>query len=103
MRATGIAEGQIPANPGAGLGHAGIGPQVDLLIFDAPLQTLDEDVVAPSPLVIHADFDLTGGQYLDEVGRGELAALIGVEYLGRAVFRQRLLDSFHAKISLPRD
>ena len=84
MRATGIVEGQIPANPGAGLRHAGVCPQVDLLIFDAPPQTLDEDVIAPSPLAIHADFDLTGGQYLDEVDRGELAALNPEN--GRSVF-----------------
>ena len=75
MRPSAVVEGQIPADPGACLGDAGIGPQVDLLIFDAPPQTLDEDVVTPSPLAIHADFDLTGGQHLDEVGRGKLAAL----------------------------
>jgi hypothetical protein len=51
----------------------------------------------------HADLDLVGCQHFDEVRRGELAALIGVEYLGRAVFRQRLLHSFYAKISLQRD
>jgi hypothetical protein len=60
MRATGIVDGQIPANPGAGLGHAGVCPQVDLLIFDAPPQTLDEDVVAPSPLAdMAAHYDTT--------------------------------------------
>lgn len=50
MGPSAVVEGQIPADPGAGLGDAGIGPQVDLLIFDAPPQTFDEDVVAPSPL-----------------------------------------------------
>jgi len=88
MGQSAVVEGEIPADPGACLGDAGIGPQVDLLIFDAPPQTLDEDVVAPSPLAIdyrqgiarqcperHADFDLSGGQHLDEVGRGKLTAL----------------------------
>ena len=50
MGPSAVVEGQIPSDPGACLGDAGIGPQVDLLIFDAPPQTLDEDVVAPSPL-----------------------------------------------------
>src|SRR5690606_10363674 len=53
----------------------GIGPQVDFLVFDSPPEALDEDVVTPGALAIHADLDLAGGQHLDEVGRGELAAL----------------------------
>lgn len=115
MRPAGVVECQIPADSGTGFGHAGIGPQIYLFVFDAPPETLDEDIVAPSPLAInyrqvmqsiterHADFDFTGGQHLDEVGRSELAALIGVEDLGRAVFRQRLFHSFYAEISLKRD
>ena len=75
MWASAVVEGQIPANPGPGLGHAGIGPQVDAFVFDAPQQKLDEDVVPPGALAIHADFDLACGQHLDEVRRRELAAL----------------------------
>ncbi len=75
MGPSAVVEGQMPADSGACLGDAGLGPQVDLLIFDAPRRTLDDDVVAPSPLAIHADFDLSGGQHLDEVGRGQLTAL----------------------------
>jgi hypothetical protein len=48
---------------------------------DGPPQALDEDVVSPSPLAVHADFDLADGQHLDEAGGGELADLIGVENL----------------------
>jgi hypothetical protein len=48
---------------------------VDLPTFDAPPQTLDEDVVAPGALAINADLDLSGGQHLDEVGGREPAAL----------------------------
>jgi len=100
MWASAVVEGQIPANPGPGLGHAGIGPQVDFLVLDAPPQTLDEDVVPTGALAIHADFDLACGQRLDEVGGRELAALIRVEHLGRAVLRQRLLHDYYAKIRL---
>ena len=75
MRAAAIVEGQIAADPGPGFGHAGIGPQVDLFVFDGPPQALDEDIVPPRALAIHADLDLAGGQHLDEVGRRELAAL----------------------------
>jgi hypothetical protein len=66
---------------------------VYLFVFDGPPQVLDEDVVAPSPLAVHTDLDLMCRQRLDELGRGELAALIGVEYLGPAVTRQRLFAS----------
>ena len=52
MGPSAVVEGQIPADPGAGLGDAGASSQVDLLIFDAPPQTLDEDVVAPGALAI---------------------------------------------------
>jgi len=103
MGPSAVVEGQIPGNPGACHGDASVGPQVDFLIFDAPPQTLDEDVVAPSPLAIHADFDLSGGQHLDEVGRGKLTALIHVEDLGRAVFRHLLLHSVYTKVILQRD
>jgi len=85
MRPAAVVEAEIAVDPGAGFGDAGIGPQVDFLVFYGPPQTLYEDVVPPSALSVHADLDLAGGQHLDEVGRGELAALIRVEYLGRAV------------------
>lgn len=77
--------------------------QVYLFVFDGPPEALDEDIVAPCPLAVHADLDLAGGQHLDEVGRSELAALVGVENLGRAVTRQRLLHRFNAKVGLQRD
>jgi hypothetical protein len=54
------------------------------------------------PFLIHADLDLISGQHLDEVGGRELTALIGVEYLRRAVTRQRLLDGFDAEVGLRR-
>ena len=75
MRAAAVVEAQISTDPGAGFRDAGIGPQVDLLILDGPPEALDEDIVAPCALAIHADFDLTGSQHLDELGRGELTAL----------------------------
>lgn len=91
MRTAIVIEAEIAANPGTGFRDAGVGPQVDLLVFDGPPEALDEDIVAPGPLAIHADLDFAGGQHFYEVGRCELAALIGVEDLGRAVSRQRLL------------
>lgn len=75
MRPTAIVEAKISSDLGAGFRDAGIGPQVDLLIFDCPPEALHEDVVAPRPFAIHADLDLSARQHLDELGRRELAAL----------------------------
>jgi hypothetical protein len=75
MWASAVAEAEMAADPGADLRHAGIGVQMDLLVFDGAPEALDEDVVSPGPLAVHADPDFAGAQHLDEVGRGELAAL----------------------------
>jgi hypothetical protein len=103
MRAAGGVEGQIAADPGAGLGHAGLGPQIDFRVFDAPPEALDEDAVALRALAIHADLDLAGGQHLDDVIGRELAARIRVEDFGLAVTCERFFHSFNAKIRLQRD
>lgn len=75
MRASRVVEAHVSADPGPGFGHAGIGPQVDFLVFDGPPETLDKNVVLPGTLAVHADLDLSGGQHLDELGRCELATL----------------------------
>jgi hypothetical protein len=68
MWAAAVVEAKIAADPGAGFRDAGVGPQVDLFVLDGPPEALHEDVVAPSSLAIHADFDLAGGQHLDQDG-----------------------------------
>src|SRR6266446_3405063 len=45
-----IVEGQPSANAGLGLGNTRIGVEVDFLVFEAPPQSLDEDVVHAAPL-----------------------------------------------------
>jgi len=35
------------------LSDAGVGSEVDLLVFDRPPEPLDEDVVAPGALAVH--------------------------------------------------
>src|SRR6516162_9284773 len=69
----------------AGFANAVIGPQIHLLVFDASPQTLDEHVVAPSALAIHADRYSPVGKRAGERRAGELAALIGVEDFRLAV------------------
>ncbi len=52
MRPPTVVEAEVVPDRGAGLGNAGIGPQVDLLVFDGPPEALDEDVVAPLPSML---------------------------------------------------
>src|SRR5215216_3886867 len=91
MRALAVVEIQIPADRGARLGDAVVGPQMDLLVFDRTPEPLDEHVVAPCPLAVHADRNGVVEEQAGEVLAGELAALVGVENLGLAVPRERPL------------
>ncbi len=93
MRPSAVIKAQISANGGACLRRTVIGVQVHLLIFHASAEPLNEDVVPPGALAVHADLDLSAEQKVGKVGTGELAPLIGVEDLRFAVPSERLLDS----------
>lgn len=67
-----VVPGQIPADRGPRLGDAVVGPEVDLLVLDRSPQPLDEDVVPPGALAVHADGDLGLGEHGGEGLRREL-------------------------------
>ncbi len=54
MRSPAIVKSQIPTNRGSRLGDTVVGPQIDLLVFDAAPEPLNKHVVAPSALAIDA-------------------------------------------------
>lgn len=85
------------------LGHSVIGPAGGSLHIDGPPQALDEYINSPRALAIHTDFDVAGNQHLHQRGRGELAALLCVEDLGRTMFRQRLFHILYREFGLWRD
>ena len=62
MRSAAVVEVEVAADRGAGLADAVVGAQIDLLVFDAAPQPLDEDVVAPSAFAVHADGDAVIGK-----------------------------------------
>src|SRR3954453_17574110 len=97
MRSAAVVKTEIPADRGAGLGDRVVSSQVDLLVFDRSPEALDEDVVTPSTLAVHADGDFVCGQDTDEGLAGELAALIGVEDLRPAMVGQSLFQSLDAE------
>src|SRR5215217_8804526 len=66
-------------------------------LVDIAAEPLDEDVVSPGALAVHADGDTSFEQHAGEVVAGELRALIGVEDLGLAMPGERLLQSLDAE------
>jgi hypothetical protein len=81
MRSLAVVEFQIPTDPGARLADAVVGAQIDFFVFDRAPVPLDEDVVTPGRLAVHADRDGVVEKQTDERGTGELAALIGTVML----------------------
>src|SRR5213078_5401444 len=80
-----------------------VGSQINLLVFDAAPQPLDEHVVAPSAFAIHADRDAVAGEDAGEGRPGELAALVGVEDLRLAMTSESILQRLDAEGRLHRD
>jgi len=74
MLALVIVKAEPAANASLGLGDARIGIEVDLLVFEAAPQPLDEDVVHATALAVHADHDAVPLQGAGKVVAAELAA-----------------------------
>lgn len=92
MRSPPVVEVQIAPDGRPRLRDGRVGVQIHLLVLQRSPEALDEDVVAPRALAVHADGDAVADQHRGEGPAGELRALIGVEYLGLAEPRHRLLD-----------
>lgn len=58
MGSPGIIEIQVSPDGFAGIADRVVGFEVDLLVFHRPPEALDEDVVAPRALAVHADADI---------------------------------------------
>ena len=67
VRSAAIVEVEVAADRGTGLADVVVGPQVHLLIFDAAPQPLNEHVVAPCALAVHADGDAVAGEQASEL------------------------------------
>src|ERR1700733_3021161 len=92
----------VAADQSAGVADAFVGPQIHLLVFDAAPKPLDEHVVPPSALAVHADGDPVFDQHASKRRAGELAALIRVEDLRLAMAGESAL-SLDAECRLHRD
>jgi hypothetical protein len=90
---------EVASEAGPDVGDGLVGVQVDLFVFHGAPEPLDEYVVPPAALAVPADLNLVGPQHAQEVGAGELRALIGVEDLGPAEALERLFECGHAEIA----
>ena len=79
-----------------------VGVQIDLLVFDALPESFHEHVVPPAAFPIHADLDAVVLQQPREFLAGELAPLIGVEDVRRAIAGQGLLHRLQAEVGRQR-
>ncbi len=57
MRASGVIKLEVTADLASGFADRLVGMQVDVLVFERTPEALDEDVVGPAALAIHADLD----------------------------------------------
>ena len=94
MRGLAVVEVQMTADRSAGLADAVVGSEIDLLVFDRAPEPLDENVVPPCSLAVHADGDGLPQKEAGDVGAGDLAAIKGQEAFdplsgGDAVSRPR--------------
>src|SRR5246127_5896661 len=80
-----------------------VGPQIYFLVFDAAPQPLDEDIVPPGALAVHADGDGVFDQHAREGRAGELAALVRVEDIRFAKASESVLKGLDAERRLHRD
>ena len=79
-----------------------IGVQIDLLVFDALPESFDKHVVPPTPFPVHADLNAVVCQEPRELQAGELAPLIGIEDLGRAIAAHGVLHRIETEIGRER-
>src|SRR6266446_2238110 len=72
MRSSPVVKVEIPTNRASCLADCFVGSQIDLLVFDALPQPLNEYVVSPSSFAIHADGDAVVGE---NAGKGRTGKL----------------------------
>lgn len=106
MRAAVVVEAEVGGDACLCLSQRGVFLEIHLLILDAAPQPLGEDVIMVGAFAVHADADAGSGQHIGESAGGELAALITVEDVRRAVQQRRFqrLDAeaaFHRRRQPP--
>ena len=103
MRSLGVVEGEVAVEALHDGGHRVVGVQIDLFVFQGAPEPLDEDIVAPAALAVHAELNAVGLGHVGEVAAGKLRGLICVQDRGPAVALERLLEGRDAEGAVERD
>jgi len=98
MQAARVVEREVARELLPGLGHALVGVQVDVLVFHALPQPLDNPGGHPSTFAVHADLDVVVFEHLGKLDTRELTSRIGVEGFRCAVLGDRLFEHFDTEI-----
>ena len=65
--------------------HGGVPFQIHVLVLDAAPEPFHKDIIQCPTAPVHADRDSFAFKHASKSFAGELAALVGVEYLRRAI------------------
>jgi len=79
MELFGIIKPGISLQVMPGIGNRRVLVKVNLLVFDATPEALDENVVENTSAPVHADSDVFVSQYSDECRAGKLNPLVGIQ------------------------
>ena len=97
-----VVEVHPPADSGPSLGTGCELGQVDAFVLERSPQPLDEHVVHPAALAVHRDADASLLEHVGEVDAGELAAVVAIKDLRRAIALERLVQGVHAEARIER-
>ena len=97
-----IVKSQIALQASFRFTDAVIGMQIDFLVLDASPEPLYKDIVTPAASPVHAYGNTFFFQKIRKLNAGELAALVGVENLGRAVEAEGFPHRIDTKICAQR-
>jgi hypothetical protein len=100
MGSVAVVKRHVPGNGFSRLRDALVGFQIDLLVFDALPEPLNENVVSPTAFAVHAESDVVGFECLGKFEAGKLASLIAVHDLWCPVFGEGLLKCCDAKVGM---
>ena len=90
MRSSPVVKIEIPTNRASCLADGFVGSQIDLLVFDAAPQPLNEHIVPPGPFAIHADGDAVVGKQVGERRTSEPLAVLALDRTAVFVARVEL-------------
>src|SRR4029079_15039657 len=99
MRAAAVVEREVVRQLLPRLLDVLVGMEVYVFVLHAPPQTIDEHVVHPSTLAVHACLDVVTVEHVGKRLAGELTSLVGIEDSRCAILGNRLFERLDTEIA----